>query len=1436
MKGKNILKQTISFILIIFILTSSILNDNAHSLELSPNFPFTVDAMLWNEQGYSEYITSGKTTLGVDFTVKNTSSSSYTVKPYLALFKGSILFEAKSLTSQNLSSGEEINYSERFYVSGTKNDYSLKIFNWSEDTLEPLCKSVVFTETKEDFYGNSINDAVLIQNHDREVGGSLNNVNDVDYFKIIPKSTSLFSIACFSTTSTNIALYNSSGSTLKSNSPSIEYKLLAENTYYIKVSNPGNTGDYVLSVNESSNEDSNFNIYKFDEDINVYKKEILQVCNNLYNNDKHMAKEIYSNYEDVLSDDIKLHTLPEFLSHHPKDLSNFDELLNEYYKTKYNDFVELKQRYLQILENYDGEDGYYNPGDVSSPIRGKSPVFKTDLTKTDFSKATTPNNVTNLSSPSLTIVSLTATSITYSASFPTSGNYGNAIFITDFSVDNGITTYENLFRSNINVRNGTYTIKGLTPGSHYILSMMWSTDNGKTYGGINTINRRIKLPYSSAENLSLYSGKYVSARIEDVDRACASTANFNIWLNHMDSAYLALKELTGYTPYGGRKIELRSTREDLSELYEMPDGENYWELIIGMSGNPAEISQPFYSGLMKRLSSNDWGDVVLHELSHNFDQPRWEFDWETTAYLKMYYVLSELNGKVYRCDITEDYKSPWYTGTEYYDFLKNDCYVGYASYFDLGNYSSGGFAAILIDIQKEIGWEPFKKTFRYFSSLSTSQVPGTRKEKLRLFLTKLKDYSGEDVLDMINNRDTEIIEDWYNVTLEYTDPIYPSISEDVWYGDTSHEITATNGNYTTHQFTPTESANYYIYTSPYGGSGVSNDTYIEIYTNSSLSGTPIASNDDYDGERFSKVNVAMTKGRTYYIKVRHYNDGYLHADLNITKNIPVVELSLDDHEDINVAKGEYAMYSFTPENSMTYVFEVSNYNGGTTEYDTYIKLYGNQSMTHLIDSNHKKIIVNLTAGHTYYLQFSGFLMKSSRGRISIRQGQTIKFTKSTDSNFIFVNSPEYITKLDVVDDNMDIDGDGITERTPTKIFEQSGISGENTYFQTHLSWYGVSDTGNYFPQQAFYLDVDFYNESDTAVSLEINNLAYGTGYQIMGDYYKNRDNYTYIIEPGKHLLLFEELNAPLSVSSTENRPTILFDFNVLNGSVTVSSLAAYSRTNLYLKDNTQNVLMNSIELNRGYPELDYTESRPNESDYYGKYKGTAWNESSWIDADIEFIIDENTIIGEAQPIYLKDNFYDTVANPKWSWTTSLNPIDDDGSGTLSAMPGALHSFKYPSEFSDKEWHFDFLHHDLTLTNQYGSSNSINTEVSLSAINELKSIVESGVKQANYSIDPNALSMGEWGATYHYTISVTNTTNTDRTAVFGCRNFTNMTLGYKLLEENNYETEFHTGTGVGDNDWWEPVSYTVPAHETIAFEVVTNLGVSLGGTNYHFVVG
>lgn len=366
--------------------------------------------------------------------------------------------------------------------------------------------------------------------------------------------------------------------------------------------------------------------------------------------------------------------------------------------------------------------------------------------------------------PGFTITSKTTTSVTVNVTYPTSEARGNVLVFWDFNQGTTIPSDSNNmspYGGNIYRTNGSHTITGLRPGGVYVIASMWSTNGGNTFGGVNTICRKVQLPYTATESLTTYNGTYVYARMESTDKSAASTTNFNTWLSRMDTAYLAYKDLTGYTPYSGNKLGLQSSRKDFNTY--MPDGKNYWELTWGEAGQPALISQPFMRSLMIRLSSNDWGDVTLHELSHAFDNNAWTFDAEVLADLKEYYVVEANNAKVYRSDIPK-----YYTGSAFYNFFNSDQLYSYNNTFNYGNYHSRGMTKIMIDIKNRIGsWTTFKSTFSYFNSLASGNIPSTAMGKLNLFLTKLKDYSGVEVLSVISSRDKNIIQSRFGGTLAY---------------------------------------------------------------------------------------------------------------------------------------------------------------------------------------------------------------------------------------------------------------------------------------------------------------------------------------------------------------------------------------------------------------------------------------------------------------------------------------------------------------------------------------------------------------------------------------------------------------------------------------------------------------------------------------------
>lgn len=1471
----------------------------------SQNSNIHCDVNLMYDGAYSEKVIIRNKELTVPVKITNNGSTDKNVVCYIAEYDENGVLR-NTIAGSTVTVAKNKSVATQVTKVFSQNTKTVKIFVWDSETLQPITGAISLDETEQDYYANTAAEA---QEYDisYQIKGKINTASDVDYIKFVPKTTGEYTFNCISTTNAVTALYGSNQNTLKSAASSYKCSLTAGQAYYLKTT--GNIGDYVLSVQYNvPSEADGFDVYKFDVDTNIYKKSIKDTCSSLYSSNKDLAKQMYDEYEDILGEEAKLHRLPDFLSEHPKDLSNFDDLLNRYYGTKYEEFAAVRQKYIDLIDRY-AELANSSSSNISSVESSESaeniseaPVYATQNETTD--SEVIPDNEPHpiigkytpqvkycenieigdirpgeeiqatKATPSLTVTSKTTTSITYNATFPYSGETGNAIFLIDFNKADGLTAEYNAYGSNAIYRpSGEYTISGLQPGGIYILEMLWSTDGGYTYGGENSIYRFVQLPDNTSETYKTYSGGRVTAKIETADRNLASDSDINTWVNNMDKAYNAYKDLTGYTPYNSRKIEMRSTRDNLNDIMGIKDGKDYWWVVFGYytwGSTTFQHARAFYQGHLRRLSKGDWGDTPMHELSHVFDNDKWNFDAETLAQLKLYYVISTLNAKVYRPDRYDNDSKGWYTGDNYYTLLRSDRYLdSYDESFGNGTYASEGFASILIDIQKKIGWDAFKKTFRYFNSLSKYLSDG---EKLKLFLTKLKDYSGKDVLGYISSRDTRIIESQFGIDLEYVEPEYPKVSGGSGGGGRS-EINVDKGNYSVFQFMPTTSGNYYIYTSPYAGSGVSNDTYIEVYTNANLSGTPIASNDDYDGGRFSKVSIAATENTTYYIKVRHYASGQLHAELNITKDAPVQLLTLDSHQDIITSSGEFALFSFTPDNVGVYSFEVGNYNGGTTAYDTYIKLYDNISMTKRLGNDEKKIVANLQAGHTYYLQFSGFLMKYARGRITVSQGQTLQFTKRSDSSFIYVNSPEYITRFDIVDDISHTQPvlDKTVAQPYMKLSEFENITGKNTFYETHTAWWGElvkagNETYSYDPLQQFYLDIDMYNPTSSPITISIENLAYGVSYSDLQQYYNGNFGYEFTIQPHEHVPIFSHINAPLlcrekDAGTWARIPVILFDFTVHSGKVTVSTIAAYDRNNLYLRNGTKNVVDNTgATLDDGnvicaiddYGNMAWgtlNDPRRNETDLYGKMKGIAKNESAWIDSNVELVIDDNTELGTPIPLTLKDSYYTYgIANPKWSWKSSINPLNDAWDGVLTMLPNGLHNFKYHYNNTNRQWYFDFQHRDLRDCDINGSGVSVNNPVPADIIDNAKRDMAAGTKNhfpdeydsntgenKGHAPDEYSMSIGEWGATYHYTVTVKNTTSNNRTANIKMWSAENMIFGLKKQGETTYSTEYYTKIYNTPNNPTNTATVSVPANSATTFEFVTLLGGGLGGLNHSIVI-
>ena len=375
-----------------------------------------------------------------------------------------------------------------------------------------------------------------------------------------------------------------------------------------------------------------------------------------------------------------------------------------------------------------------------------------------------------MSARSITIVNITSTSVTLNLVFPVSGARGNILRIGNFNRGELLWTTH---QDNWNRTNGNVTINNLTPGGLYHFALMWSTNGGATSGGHNSIFRRVLPPHNTPENLiRTTSGRgRIISYTEAADRSLATAANYTLWLSRMESVYDALANLTGHTPFP--QMTMRSARYSLWAPW-LPDGQNTWFEVGGWSGNPIGLYRPFHRSFMMRLSNNDWGETAIHEMSHNFGSRRWEFDIEFFAYLKTLYVMETLNARIHRIDMQQ-----WFTGSQYANFFRNHALWGYnTAGFNAQNDMnfSLGLSHIFTNIRNQIGWEPFRRTFRHFNALHTSHVPATNIARFNMFVTMLGHFSNRDVFAMISQGNRAIIQQRFGGTIGPVNPPQPTIT------------------------------------------------------------------------------------------------------------------------------------------------------------------------------------------------------------------------------------------------------------------------------------------------------------------------------------------------------------------------------------------------------------------------------------------------------------------------------------------------------------------------------------------------------------------------------------------------------------------------------------------------------------------------------------
>lgn len=125
---------------------------------------------------------------------------------------------------------------------------------------------------------------------------------------------------------------------------------------------------------------------------------------------------------------------------------------------------------------------------------------------------------------------------------------------------------------------------------------------------------------------------------------------------------------------------------------------------------------------------------------------------------------------------------------------------------------------------------------------------------------------------------------WY--TLSNNLNLY-AIYKPLIYVNSKIDVSLSQGQYTTYKFIPNATDNYAIYTSSYGAGTTTNDTFLELYSDVKLLNL-ISQDDDGGDGSFSKINMQLTKGQPYYIKLRHYSQSTgVYARINVSQNYKI---------------------------------------------------------------------------------------------------------------------------------------------------------------------------------------------------------------------------------------------------------------------------------------------------------------------------------------------------------------------------------------------------------------------------------------------------------------------------------------------------------------------------------------------------------------------
>lgn len=198
------------------------------------------------------------------------------------------------------------------------------------------------------------------------------------------------------------------------------------------------------------------------------------------------------------------------------------------------------------------------------------------------------------------------------------------------------------------------------------------------------------------------------------------------WIEDLDGYYEACVELMGAAPHEGRKLAIQTTRGIYS---------GYWALAgypILWSINYTAVEDSF----AKMKDYGDWCFGLLHEIGHvfNIGNSSWNWNDEMFANFRMHYALEKTGGQVHQTDANGESKV--FVGEEILNLYKPDYDKTIGT-----KVNDNGIHYMLARMSRNIGWEPYKKTFNYLRQNGGNG--GSKYDKFVYFVNTLDRFTKE---------------------------------------------------------------------------------------------------------------------------------------------------------------------------------------------------------------------------------------------------------------------------------------------------------------------------------------------------------------------------------------------------------------------------------------------------------------------------------------------------------------------------------------------------------------------------------------------------------------------------------------------------------------------------------------------------------------------